>query len=80
MSIVISIIIIWLSKVVKYFSEWIRNILCPEKNVINYDLYKSITSEEEDFKILNNSRFMEIFRLIDPSICEIILDEDKPLS
>ncbi len=60
------------------FSDWVRNSLCPESNVINYDLYKSIKSEEGDFLILKDDRFLEIFQMVDRSIIGIKLDEERP--
>lgn len=60
------------------FTKWIINNLCPETNVINYDLHKSIRSEEEDLQILNDSKFIEIFKMVDPSIIEIEIDEEDP--
>lgn len=60
------------------FSDWVRNSLCPESNVINYDLYKSIKSEEGDFLILRDDRFLEIFQMVDRSIIGIKLDEERP--
>lgn len=62
------------------FTEWIKHNLCPETNVINYDLYKSMRNEEEDLRILNDARYLEIFRMIDYSIREIKVDEEKPFS
>lgn len=62
------------------FTEWVKNSLCPETNVINYDLYKSMKNEEDDFRILNNPKYLEIFRMIDYSIIEIKVDEEKPFS
>ncbi len=62
------------------FAEWMRDSLCPETNAINYDLYKSLKSEEEDFNILNDPRYMEIFRMIDYSIIDIEIDEEKPFT
>ena len=62
------------------FTDWIKNDLCPKTNIINYDMYKSMKSEEDDFRILNDPRYLEIFRMIDYSIIEIKVDEEKPFS
>lgn len=62
------------------FTEWMTDILCPETNVINYDLYKSMKSEEEDIQILNEPRYIEIFKMIDTSIIGIEIDEEKPFT
>lgn len=62
------------------FSNWVKNSLCPETNSVNYDLYKSMRNEEEDFAILNDPRFLEIFQMVDRSIIKIELDEERPFS
>ncbi len=62
------------------FTEWMKDSLCPETNTINYDLYKSMRNEEADFRILHDSRFLEIFRMIDSSIDSIKLDEEHPFT
>lgn len=62
------------------FTEWMINSLCPETNVINYDLYKSMRSEDEDFSVLNDSRYLEIFKMIDSSIVGIEIDNDEPFT
>lgn len=62
------------------FTEYIKNSLCPETNVINYDIYKSIQAEEEDLRILKDSRYLEIFRMIDYSIVDLKIDNEKPFS
>lgn len=60
------------------FSDWVKNSLCPETNSVNYGLYKSMRNEEEDFTILNDPRFLEIFQMVDRSIIGIKLDEERP--
>lgn len=62
------------------FTEWLKNSLCPDTNIINYDIYKSIKNEDDDFRILNDSRYLDIFRMIDYSIINFVLDEEKPYS
>lgn len=62
------------------FSDYMKNYLCPETNVINYDIYKSMQAEEDDLKILRDSRYLEIFRMIDYSIVALKIDEEKPFS
>ena len=57
-----------------------KNCLCPETNVINYDIYKSMQEEEEDLRILKDSRYLEIFRMIDYSIADLKIDDEKPFS
>lgn len=62
------------------FTEWIKNNLCAETNIINYDLYKSMSNEEDDLRILNDERYLEIFRMIDASIIDVKVDPEKPFS
>lgn len=52
--------------------------MCPETNIINYDFYKSMKNEEEDLQILHDSRYLDIFRMIDHSIIDFKVDEEKP--
>lgn len=62
------------------FTNWIKNDLCPETNMINYDLYKSMRSEEDDLRILHDTRYLEIFRMIDSSIIDVKIDAEKPFA
>ncbi len=62
------------------FTDWIKNYLCPETNIINYDIYKSMENEEEDLQILHDSRYLDIFRMVDHSIIDFKVDEEKPFS
>lgn len=62
------------------FTDWIKNELCPETNMINYDIYKSLRSEEDDLRILRDARYLDIFRMIDSSIINFEIDEEKPFS
>lgn len=62
------------------FTDWIKNKLCPETNMINYDIYKSMRNEEDDLRILHDARYLEIFRMIDSSIINFKIDEEKPFS
>lgn len=62
------------------FTDWIKNYLCPETNIINYDIYRSMKNENDDLRILLDSRYLDIFRMIDHSIIELKVDEEKPFS
>ena len=62
------------------FTDWIKNDLCPETNMINYDIYKSMKNEEDDLRILHDAKYLEIFRMIDPSIIDFEIDKEKPFS
>lgn len=60
------------------FTEWLKDNLCPETYALNYDIYKSVTNAEEDLKILRDTRYLDIFKMIDYSIVGIEIDEEKP--
>lgn len=60
------------------FSEWMREKLCPETYYINVDVYKALKNEEEDLRIMREPKFIDIFKMVDSSIIEIEIDEDKP--
>lgn len=62
------------------FTDWMKNYLCPETNIINYDIYKSMKNEEDDLRILHDSRYLDIFRMIDYSIIDFKVDEEKPFT
>ena len=62
------------------FTQWIKDNLCPETNVINYGIYRSFKNEEDDFRILNDKKYLEIFKMVDYSIIGIKIDEEKPYS
>ena len=62
------------------FTRWINDDLYPETNIINYDIYKSLKSEEEDLRILHDSRYLDIFRMVDYSIVDFKLDKERPFS
>lgn len=62
------------------FTDWIKNDLCPEANMINYDLYKSMRNEEDDLRILHDERYLDIFRMVDSSIIDFNIDAEKPFS
>lgn len=62
------------------FTEWMKNYLCPETNIISYDIYKSMKNEDDDLRILRDSRYLDIFRMIDYSIIDFKVDEEKPFS
>lgn len=62
------------------FTNWIKNDLCPETNIINYAIYKSMRNEEDDLRILHDPRYLEIFRMIDSSMIDCKIDAEKPFS
>lgn len=59
------------------FSEWMKETLSPETYSVNAGLYKAIKGEEEDLRILKDARFMDIFKMVDGSISDIEIDEEK---
>lgn len=59
-------------------THWIKNKLLPETNVINYDLYMQINNKEDNLHILDDEKYLDIFRMIDYSIVDIEVDEEKP--
>ena len=62
------------------FVNWINNSLIVESKRYNYNLYKDIQNEEDDLRILKDSRFLDIVKMVDYSICEIEIDEERPFS
>lgn len=60
------------------FTEWMKNSLFPETNIINYDIYKSMENAEDDLRILNDERYLKILKMVDHSIIEIEIDKEKP--
>lgn len=62
------------------FTDWLKNDLSPETNIINYDIYKSIRNEDDDLRILHDTRYLDIFRMVDPSIIDFKVDKENPFS
>ncbi|MBQ0043016.1 MAG: ATP-binding protein [Lachnospiraceae bacterium] len=60
------------------FINIVKNNICPETNPLNYDLYLSIKKEVDYNEILHTKEFFNIFRMVDYSICDIKIDEEKP--
>lgn len=56
--------------------EWFKNILLPGS--VPEDQEGNPAGKDDDIRILNDPRFMEIFRMVDYSICGIEVDKDKP--
>ena len=56
--------------------DWFKNILLP--GAVPVDQESNPAQKDEDVKVLNDPRFMEIFRMVDYSICGIEVDADKP--
>lgn len=58
--------------------SWIIDTLYPE--VLTMDTDDNIIKRDEDLKILKSKNFLDIFRMVDYSICGIEVDEEKPYS
>lgn len=58
--------------------EWMTETLYPES--LTSDMANDVIKQEADLQILSNERYLEIFRMVDYSICDIELDKEKPYS
>ena len=59
-------------------TEWFLTKLYP--GAVQTDRESDIKRRETDFEILKTDKYLEIFRMVDYSICGIELDEEKPFS
>ena len=57
-------------------TSWFKNILLP--GTVPEDQDVNPVSKDEDIKVMRDSRFIDIFRMVDYSICSIEVDNDKP--
>lgn len=61
------------------FISIVKNDICPESMPINYDFVLAMKKDDSDYKeILYKKEFFEIFRMVDYSICDIKIDDEKP--
>lgn len=60
------------------FINWINDRLIVESQSNDYSLYREWQNVEEDIRIIQDSRFLDILRMVDHSICDIEIDEEKP--
>ena len=60
------------------FLKWLREKLSVERAIINYNIIKSLSNEEEDKEIMNDPKFFEIFKMIDYSITDININDEDP--
>ena len=58
--------------------EWMTEKLYPES--LAADKSEDIIKHDADMRILEDERYLEIFRMVDYSICGIELDKEKPYS
>ena len=56
--------------------NWFKNILLP--GAVPEDRENDPAGRDEDIRVMKDPRFMEIFRMVDYSICNIEVDNDKP--
>lgn len=66
-------------EIVKPFVDWITNKLIiniPDSHALN--IYKSYEKNDRDKEIIKTDTFLEIFSMADPSIVNIIIDEEEP--
>ena len=58
--------------------EWVTEKLYPESLVA--DKFEDPIKQDADMRILEDERYLNIFRMVDYSICGIELDKEKPYS
>ena len=58
--------------------NWVTNMLYPESLVAEQS--EDVIKQDADLRILEDERYLEIFRMVDYSICGIELDKEKPYS
>ncbi len=56
--------------------NWFKDILLP--GTVPEDRGSDPVGKDEDIKVLNDPHFLEIFRMVDYSICGVVVDTDKP--
>ena len=52
--------------------------LIVESKNFNYYLYKNLQTQDDDLRIIKDNRFLDILRMVDYSICNIEIDDEKP--
>ncbi|MBD5528184.1 MAG: ATP-binding protein [Lachnospiraceae bacterium] len=62
----------------KEFVNWMNDRLIAESQSNDYSLYREWQNVEEDIRIIQDPRFLDILRMVDYSICDIEIDEEKP--
>lgn len=57
----------------------IKNDICPESIPLNLDFVLAIKQDDSEYKdIIRTKEFFEIFKMVDYSICDIKVDDEKP--
>lgn len=57
-------------------TNWVNHTFCVESLAEDYE--EGIRKTHNDLEILKDERYLEIFRMVDHSICGIEIDEEKP--
>ena len=60
------------------FVNWMNEELIVESKNFNYYLYKNLQTQDDDLRIIKDNRFLDILRMVDYSICNIEIDDEKP--
>ncbi len=60
--------------------DWMKNHLQPVSKEVGTNFYNTIKNEEKNLAIMKDSRFFEIFKMVDYSICDIEVDDENPLT
>lgn len=56
--------------------NWMTNTLYPE--ALDSDTLNDVVKQDADLKILQDERYLDIFRMVDNSICGIEVNREKP--
>ncbi len=62
------------------FVNYINNNLFADEILYTYNLYKDFKKEEDDQRIIKDSRFLNILKMIDPSIINLEVNEEHPFT
>lgn len=66
-------------EIVKPLAEWVGEKLTVDIPAdVSLNIYKRMSKDENDLKIIKSKEFLEIFSLVDSSIIDIKIDEEDP--
>lgn len=57
-------------------TDWVQNYLCPE--AVTEERIRDVKRQDGDLSILRDPRYLDIFRMIDYSICGLQINEENP--
>ena len=57
-------------------TDWVQNYLCPE--AVTEERIRDVKRQDGDLYILREPRYLDIFRMIDYSICGLQVNEENP--